>query len=152
MFLLIECLPKFMANEKRANILVPIDVNEFSEKGLKEAIKYAKYLDADITGVNVVEVRSTLVSTVINYKKYVTEKSQKFLDSVGKKCEKEGIKFHSKILYGKPSTEITKFSKKNKFDLIIIGARGLTGLKSALMGSTSNAIVQKSNTSVLVVK
>ncbi|MFB5615042.1 MAG: universal stress protein [Candidatus Nitrosomaritimum yanchengensis] len=47
---------------------------------------------------------------------------------------------------------MTEFAKKKNFDLIIIGARGLTGLKSALMGSTSNAIVQKSKTSVLVVK
>ena len=133
-------------------ILVPINVEKFSEKGLKEAIKYAKYMNGEITGVHVVVVHSTLASTVINYKKYLTEKSEKFLNSIGKKCEKEGVKFHSKILYGKPATEITKFAEKKKFDLIIIGSRDLTGLKSALMGSISNAVVHKSRISVLVVK
>lgn len=141
-----------MSSKKVNHILVPIDIARFSDKGFQEAIKYAKFLGAEITGVNVIEVRSTLVATVVNYKKYLTEKSEKFLNSLSKKCEKEGIKFHSKILYGKPSTEITEFAKKKNFDLIIIGARGLTGLKSALMGSTSNAIVQKSKTSILVVK
>ena len=141
-----------MSSQKTPQILVPIDINTFSEKGLKQAIKYAKFMNAEITGVNVVVVYPTLASTVVNYKKFLTGKAEKFLDGIDKKCAKEGIKFHSKILYGKPSTEITKFADKKKFDLIIIGSRGLTGLKSAIMGSISNAIVHKSKTSVLVVK
>ena len=141
-----------MSSQKTPQILVAIDINTFSDKGLKAAIKYAKFMNAEITGVNVVEVRATLASTVINYKKFLTGKAEKFLDSINKKCEKEGVKFNSKILYGKPSTEISKFADPKKFDLIVIGSLGLTGLKNAIMGSTSNGIVHKSKTSVLVIK
>lgn len=132
--------------------MVTLDGSTFSDKGLKEAIYYAKLADAEITGVNVVVVYPTLASTVVNYKKYLTEKSEKLLNSARQKCEKEGVKFNSKILYGKPSTKISEFAKKEKFDLIIIGSRGLSGLKQTILGSIASGIVQKSKTSVLVVK
>lgn len=141
-----------MVNDKVKQILLPIDTSKPSEKGLKKAIYYAKIMNAEITGVNVITVHPTLASTVLDYKKFVTQKTERFLETVQKKCEKEGVKFNSKILYGKPSTEITKYAQKKNFDLIIIGSRGLTGLKRAIMGSIASAIVQKSKTSVLVVK
>jgi nucleotide-binding universal stress UspA family protein len=59
-----------LGSQKTPQILVAIDINTFSDKGLKAAIKYAKFMNAEITGVNVVEVRATLASTVINYKKF----------------------------------------------------------------------------------
>ena len=140
-----------MAKELK-HILVTIDGSKFSEKGLNEAMYYAKLTNADITGVNVVVVYPTLASTVINYKKFLTEKSEKLLNSIKLKCEKEGITFNSKILYGKPSTEISKFIQKEKFDLVIIGSRGLSGIKRTVLGSIATGIIQKSKTSVLVVK
>jgi len=141
-----------MGDKKIRQILVPLDGSSFSEKGLKEAAYYAKLTGAEITGLNVVVIYPTLASTVINYKKYQTEKSQKLLDSVRQKCEAQGIRFRSKILYGKPSTKIAEFAKKEKFDLIVIGSRGLSGIKQTILGSIASAIVQKSKTSVLVVK
>lgn len=141
-----------MSEKKRKHFLVTLDGSKFSEKGLKEAINYAKLTNAEITGLNVVVVYPTLVSTVVNYKKYLTEKSEKMLESAKQKCEKEGVKFTSKILYGKPSTKISEFAQKEKFDLIVIGSRGLSGLRQTILGSIASGIVQKSKTSVLVVK
>ena len=141
-----------MGDKKVKRILVPLDGSTFSEKGLNEAIFYAKLTNAEITGLNVVVVYPTLASTVINYKKYLTEKSEKLLDSTKQKCEKQGVKFNSKILYGKPSTKISEFAQKEKFDLIVIGSRGLSGIKQTILGSIASGIVQKSKTSVLVVK
>ena len=143
---------KLMADKKLKRILVTLDGSKFSEKGLSEAIYYAKLTNAEITGLNVVVVHPTLASSVLNYKKYLTEKSEKLLDSVKQKCEKEGIKFDSKILYGKPSTRISEFAQKEKFDLIIVGSRGLSGIRQTILGSIASGIVQKSKTSVLVVK
>ncbi len=42
---------------------------------------------------------------------------------------------------------------EQKFDMIVIGSRGLGGLKKLFLGSVSNAIIQEiENCSVLVVK
>ncbi len=141
-----------LSSEAIKQILVPLDGSKPSEKGLNRAIYLAKLTDAEITGVTVVNVKPTLAATVVKYKKYLTEKSQERLDEIKEKCQKDGIKFKTKILYGKPSTEISKYAQKQKFDLIVIGSRGLSGLKRTMLGSIASAIVQKSKIAVLVVK
>lgn len=141
-----------MGDDTIRQILVPLDGSKSSEKGLARAIYLSKLTNAEITGLTVVNVHPTLAATVVKYKKFLTEKSQERLDSIKEKCQKEGIKFKTKILYGKPSTEIANYAQKEKLDLIVIGSRGLSGLKRTMLGSIASATVQKSKVAVLVVK
>lgn len=48
--------------------------------------------------------------------------------------------------------EILNFSQKNKYDIIIIGSRGLGSIKEVFLGSTSHAVVQKSKIPVMIIK
>lgn len=137
---------------KIKKILVPLDGSSFSEKGLKVAIEQAKLMGAEICGVNVVSIHPTLAATVLDYKKFATKQSEKILNTAKLKCESENIRFTSKILYGKPSSKIAEFASKEKSDLIIIGSRGLSGIKHSILGSIASAIVQKSKISVMVIK
>ena len=141
-----------MSKEEIKRILVPLDGSSSSEKGLNKAIYIAKLTGAEITGLNVIIIYPTLASTVVRYKKLITEKSEKMLETIKQACEKQGVKFTGKILYGKPSTKISEYAQKEKFDIIIIGSRGLSGLKRTMLGSISSATVQKSKVSVLIVK
>ena len=86
------------------HILVALDGSAASKKGLSKAIYIAKLSGAKITGVTVVVVYPTLAGTVINYKKFLTEKTEKMLNSTKKDCKKQNVPFVSKILYGKPSS------------------------------------------------
>ena len=133
-------------------ILVALDGSDASKKGLDKAVYIAKLSGAKITGVTVVVVYPTLAGTVLNYKKYLTEKTNKVLDLVKKDCENQKVPFTYKILYGKPSSQISGFASKEKFDLIVIGSKGIGGFKGTILGSISNSVAQKSKVSVLVVK
>jgi len=134
------------------HILVALDISGASKRGLDTAIFLAKLTDAKITCVTVLVVYPTLVTTVINYKKFLTEKAEAMLESTKKYCEKQEIQFVSKVLQGSPSSEITKFAEKQKADLIIIGSNGLGGIKGKILGSVVNSVVHKSKVSVLVIK
>jgi len=131
---------------------VALDGSDASKKGLDKAVYIAKLSGAKITGVTVVVVYPTLAGTVLNYKKYLTEKTNKVLDLVKKDCENQKVPFTYKILYGKPSSQISGFASKEKFDLIVIGSKGIGGFKGTILGSISNSVAQKSKVSVLVVK
>jgi nucleotide-binding universal stress UspA family protein len=56
------------------------------------------------------------------------------------------------ILAGKPADELVKFAKEMNVDLIIIGNRGISGLKKLVTGSVSKKVVDEADCPVLVVK
>jgi len=56
------------------------------------------------------------------------------------------------LVTGEPADEIIRLANIYKADLIIIGSRGLTGMKRIVQGSVSSQVVEEANCSVLVVK
>lgn len=133
-------------------ILVPLDGSAHSLKGLDRAVYLAKLSGASITIAAVVTVYPTLASTVVDYRKYLTGKFKAFLESAKSKAEKKGVRVDHEVLQGQASTEIIKYAKRRNFDLIVMGSRGLHGLKAKLVGSVSMAVVTKSSVPVLIVK
>ena len=62
-------------------------------------------------------------------------------------CESE-----LEIVTGDPAVEIVRLAHIHQANLIVIGTRGLTGLKRILQGSVSSQVVVDAPCSVLVVK
>ena len=56
------------------------------------------------------------------------------------------------LLQGQPANEICNYAKENDIDLIVIGNRGLSGLKKLVMGSVSDKVTHLAECPVLVVK
>jgi nucleotide-binding universal stress UspA family protein len=56
------------------------------------------------------------------------------------------------VVSGDPSEEIIRLAKIYQADLIVIGTRGLTGVKRIIEGSVSSQVVADAPCSVLVVK
>jgi len=56
------------------------------------------------------------------------------------------------VQMGEPWKEITNLAKRWNIDLILLGSRGLTGLKHALLGSTAERVVRHAPCPVLVVR
>ena len=62
-------------------------------------------------------------------------------------CESE-----LEIVSGDPAEEIVRLANIHNVDLIVIGSRGLTGMKRIVLGSVSSQVVADAQCSVLVVK
>ncbi len=56
------------------------------------------------------------------------------------------------IVTGDPAEEIIRLANIYNADLIVIGSRGLTGMKRIIQGSVSSQVVENAHCSVLVVK
>jgi nucleotide-binding universal stress UspA family protein len=56
------------------------------------------------------------------------------------------------VAHGDPATSICDAAARGGFDTIIIGSRGLRGMKKALLGSVSSHVVSHASCDVLVVK
>ena len=108
---------------------------------------------AEITGFYVFHLP---IAAGIKYTAKMKEEAQrKAVKAIGpamNKTQKAGAIFKYKTGGGNTGSEIVKFAKNGKFDMIVIGARGLGGAKEAFLGSTSNYVMHKTAVPVLVVK
>ena len=142
-----------MIKTKIAKILVPLDGSKTSFKGLDTAIFLARQCGSIITGIHVVSIYPQhLGDLIVPLKAKLVKDAEKFMEQAKVKSAQNGIVFRHKIIYGDPQSDVIDFLKQNRFDLIVIGSRGLGGIKEAFLGSVSNAIVHKSHVPVLVVK
>ncbi len=141
---------------KIKKILVPLDGSKNSLRGLDEAIYMARQCHATITAIYAKQyppafVLHPLGFIGIDFKK----EGKKILDPAKTRAAKHGILLTSKIIAGgDPRYDIVRFahSRKNKFDLIVIGARGNGIVKDLFFGSVANYVVHKSKIPTLVVK
>jgi nucleotide-binding universal stress UspA family protein len=62
------------------------------------------------------------------------------------------LKLKTVLKSGDAATEIIEYVKKNKIDLIVAGSRGLSRVRSWLLGSVSRKLVHYSGCSVLTVR
>ena len=142
-----------MIRTKIKKILVPLDGSKYSFDALSKGIYLARQCGGTITGLYVVPFYPRNLGDLIGpIKARLYDDARKIMDKAQVICAQNGIVFKGKISYGDAKSEIPDFAKNSKFDIIVIGSRGLTPVKELLMGSVSNAVVHKSNVPVLVVK
>jgi len=56
------------------------------------------------------------------------------------------------LVYGNAAVEILKSARNMRADLIVVGSRGLSGIKRMFLGSVSNKIVHRAGCSVAVIR
>lgn len=137
------------------NILVPLDGSKNSFRGLDLAIQLARQSQGTITGIYVKQVPGVYALHPLGFLGVDLEKeSKKILGTAKTNAAKKGILFKGKSFKGDPGFEIVRFAhnKKNKIDLIVIGARGMGFAREIFLGSVSNYVIHRSNKPVMIVK
>jgi nucleotide-binding universal stress UspA family protein len=137
-------------------ILVPVDGSEDSKKALKCALDVASKYGSRLTALYVVAKR---VYAHIHELGVLAMLSNE-LEIEGKEVLKEaeelakllGLSIETKLVHGFPAEEILRIAEKENYDLIVIGSKGLSGVKAFLLGSVSDKVTHHAKCSVLIVK
>jgi len=151
-------------------ILVPLDGSDHSLKALEIAVQIAKKFDGKITLIHAYSVGArpivmpeptTLspswipVMSPAEFSK-VVEAARKagasILDDGEKRVKKEGVKVEKSLREGHTVQEIIKAAEQGKFDLIVMGARGVSRIREILLGSISDGVIRNAPCPVLVTK
>jgi nucleotide-binding universal stress UspA family protein len=74
------------------------------------------------------------------------------LERVRKVVTHRGLTIHPLLVEGRPAEEIIRAAARTHADLVILGSRGMTGLKGALLGSVSRRVARHAPCSVLVAR
>jgi nucleotide-binding universal stress UspA family protein len=76
----------------------------------------------------------------------------KLLEATRKALNRPELKIVENLAFGHEAEEILKASQRMRADLVVMGSRGLSGLRRFLLGSVSNKVVRYAKCSVLVVR
>jgi nucleotide-binding universal stress UspA family protein len=138
------------------SILVPVDGSDNSYRALDSALLLSEKLGSNITVVNVTE---QVPITHIESEKLLSElleayrkENQEILSKCSKIAAEKGLSIKTLLLQGNPASVILDYSKKEKFDLLIMGSRGMGKFKQLILGSVSSKIVHHSPCAVLLIR
>ena len=141
-----------MIKTKIKKILVALDGSKNSYRGLDMGIYLARQCNTKLVGIYVI---SNIPKTYHGLKypeKPLLIAADDIMETAKIRCAQNGILFEKKIDFGDPGLKITKFAKALNFDIILIGARGMSNLKEIFLGSVSNYVLHKSEIPVIIVK
>jgi len=134
-----------------------------SSKSADKAVDYATRIAKDYNTILVVlyVVRTqanldtvTLPSHVIDFKKQAQAYLTKISEKIYKHSDTENIvKVKTEIVASlKIADAIVDYAKDNHIDLIVVGPRGRSKLKSLVLGSVTSDVVRLANCPVLTVR
>jgi nucleotide-binding universal stress UspA family protein len=139
-----------------SRILVAVDGSACADNAFESAIELAKKFGSKLYAIGVVHVPSMLgvdketmralegqlqIEARLMLSKYYAFARSKY-----------GIEIETILAQGSPSHVIVDTAKAKDVDLIVIGSRGLSGIKGLLLGSVSHDVVRSAKQPVLVVR
>lgn len=139
-------------------ILIPYDGSDYAFK----AVNYALEMVKAHSGIKVTIITVGAIPDFSFYKEYTPDRSRileaykKGAETRIKKAvevfEKEGISVETILATGDPAESIIETVKTQGFDKVIMGTRGLSGVKGMFLGSVSAKIIAMVNVPITLVK
>lgn len=137
-------------------ILVPTDFSACAANAVDFAVQSAKLLPAEITLLHAFGLQGSLYTDYMGVNKEFTQSM--FHDVENKMAGiKESIErrydvtVSTQILIGSLKEAIEEAAKTEKFDLVIMGTLGASGLKEKLWGSNTADVIAKSRIPILAI-
>jgi nucleotide-binding universal stress UspA family protein len=128
------------------SILVPHDFSEASNAALQQAAAWARVLGASITLLHVVEpvvypefyavdvMSDATVERMIDRSREALDKSAAKLD---------GLEVETLVRRGHAAETIVDTAVPNRFDLVVMATRGLSGLEHVVLGSVAESVLRR---------
>lgn len=140
-----------------SRIVVAYDHSNLSKKALDMAMNLAKQdQQIELLVVMVMQPDRPMVYSYGYAFDAYHERQKEEVKAVCKEVEQELKSLPNKsrtfVIEGSPGHMIVEFVKQNDADLVVMGSRGLSGLKELFLGSVSHYVVQKAHCPVFIVK
>jgi nucleotide-binding universal stress UspA family protein len=134
-------------------ILVPHDFSEASTAAVRRAAAWADALGAEITLLHVVEpvVYPEFYSVDVlsdDLMERLVERSERALAAA---AEEILGTVRTQVEVGRAANTIVDFADPDRFDLVIMATRGLSGLEQALLGSVAESVLRRCRVPMLAV-
>jgi len=144
------------------NILVPTDLSPCSTRALAQAHEFALTFGASIDLLYVwsppalVAPESALTGVGVNQQpllEWIRANASAGLTKFEADAKLAGIDVHSSLCEsGDPASTILERAAAGKYDLLVLGTHGRTGLSHVILGSVAEKVVRRAPCPVLTVR
>ncbi|WP_313342278.1 universal stress protein [Sedimentibacter sp.] len=145
-------------------ILIPVDGSIASEKAAIKAVEIGKLINAELTFVTVVSlptedkysyfgmnVEHAFITNCEEMLKNLIREETKMLDILVRNLDSGDLMTEKRVVVGKAADEILKIATDEKFDLIVMGRRGLSNVERIFIGSITQKVISQAPCPVMVV-
>lgn len=138
-------------------VLLPVDGSEVSMGAVHLALRmHGSGLRMEAVLANVQEPASLYELLVMHDPEAVDRISaQAGLDALTPAralLDAAGMPYECEVAKGDPAHTLVEISERFACDMVIMGASGMSGLRSAMLGSVSNEVLHASGVPVMIVK
>ena len=136
-------------------ILVAYDGSEGARAALNKGIELARTLSAELTSISVEEHLPHYAASVSEVKA-AKEQIDEYFRSLTKQARDlaamSGVELDTVIRQGHEVETIVTTAREGRFDLLILGYHGHSGIFGRIMGSTAQSIARLAPCSVMLAK
>lgn len=138
-------------------ILLPVDGSELSLEAVRYALRMRQYgLQFSAVLANVQEPASLYELLVAHDAEMIDRVSadagMDALSTAMGLLDAAGVDYECEVAKGDPAHTLIDVSERFGCDLVVMGARGVSAARSALLGSVSNEVLHASAVPVVIVK
>jgi len=133
-------------------ILVGYDGTRQAQKAFETALALAKHFGAKVTVVEAVPHPLDSLEAYVKEDVKARERIIKHKEEVELLGRTRGVEVEYKVIRGSPTIALSKVAEEEDADLIVVGNRGIKGIKKLFVESVSSKVMENSRRSVLVVK
>lgn len=138
-------------------ILIPVDGSALSLEAVRVAVQLLKAgLQGDVVLANVQEGANLYELLVAHDPEVIdrvaAEAGLHTLAPAQALLDVAGVSYECEVAKGDPAHTLVDIAERFGCDLIVMGARGTSALRSAMLGSVSNEVLHASPVPVMIVK
>jgi len=144
---------------KIQSILVPTDFSADAEKALETACELAEQFDAKLFVIHAYRLAIPIASPMgggyalpPGFFEEIRAQAKAQVEKLTQQLTDRGLDVTGFAVERPPSLAIVEEAEKLKTDLIVMGTRGLTGIKHVALGSVAERVVRNAHCPVLTVK
>ena len=132
-------------------ILVAYDGSDEARRAVERAAEVARTGGHGVGVISVAPVTASARGGAVDATS-PPEEHRRMLDEARGLLEAQGINAELIEAVGHPAESIVTAAEEGDYDLVVVGSRGLSGVRRMLMGSVSSYVVTHAHTDVLVVR
>ena len=147
-----------IASAAYRRIMVGVDGSADAATALGHALRIAQAFDSELYVVHILDATAPdafeLDDTGAERRPYEERKAdaEEILDAqIGRIPDVSKLKLHARLEEGEPSERLLALSGELDVDLLVLGAKGLSGFKRFMLGSVSYAVTRQATRPVLVI-